>query len=355
MTAIQHDIAALRRRFQELGYLERPTGRMLATFALYVAVGSGAMLAFFAVANLPLRAVALALSTCAFLGAITLAHTASHQATSASRFVNGLLTYVANPVLHGLSARYWIHSHVEVHHPAPNVLGVDQDCDLRPFFVLNEEHLRQGGPLRRLLLPLQGLLLPLMLPLNGINMQKHGWVHLAGEVWRGRGRELSLWLDVACLLVHYALFLALPLAFFSPTVVITFYLARLTLCGTLLFFVLAPGHFPAAAKVIAESEQEAGDFYLRQTAATTNFRTGWLGELLTHGLQYQVEHHLFPSICHIYYDRVSPHVRELCARHGLPYQELSWPRAILDSYLAFVRPKPVCSNVESLREPIAHA
>jgi linoleoyl-CoA desaturase len=350
---VNEDIAELRRQFKELGFYRRPTGRMLATFAAYIAVGVGAMVTFFLIPDLPLRIVALFVSAVSLLASITLAHTASHKAASDSDFVNGLVTYVANPLLHGLSARYWIHSHVQVHHPSPNIVGVDDDCDLRPFFVLNEEHVRQGGTLRRkLLLPLQGLLLPLMLPLNGFNMQKHGWVYLGKLLFRGGAREGSWWLDVSFMLAHLCLFVGIPLLFFPLPLVIAFYAARITLCGILMFFILAPGHFPSDAKVFAESQRDAGDFYLRQCAATTNFRAGRLGELLCNGLQFQVEHHLFPSINHVHYTKVSPHVRAFCARHGLPYQELSWGRAIWDSYVAFVKPKPVYSDIEATRLPI---
>jgi linoleoyl-CoA desaturase len=38
------------------------------------------------------------------------------------------------------------------------------------------------------------------------------------------------------------------------------------------------------------------------------------------GLNYQVEHHLFPRLCHMHYPKIAPIVARVCHRHGLPYK-----------------------------------
>ena len=48
------------------------------------------------------------------------------------------------------------------------------------------------------------------------------------------------------------------------------------------------------------------DFALLQTTASVNFRTGFIGRFVRSGLEYQIEHHLFPNLSHIYYPS-SPH------------------------------------------------
>jgi fatty acid desaturase len=251
-----------------------------------------------------------------------------------------------------MSARYWLYSHVQIHHPAPNIVGIDEDCDLRPSFAINEQHAQPaaGAGKPRFLQRLQWLTLPLLLPFNGFNIQRQAWRRLLRELRDPALRSADAWLDLACMTLHLAVFLVLPMFFFPATSVLAVHLLRFSLIGMALFAVLAPGHFPAEAVCLDQRQRDEGDFYLRQAVATVNFRTGPIGRWLCSGLEYQIEHHMFPSISHVFYRRMSPLVRQLCARHGLPHRQLGWGEAIWKSYLVFLRPKAVSTDVESLRQ-----
>jgi fatty acid desaturase len=67
---------------------------------------------------------------------------------------------------------------------------------------------------------------------------------------------------------------------------------------------------------------------MRQLQGTLNFRTGFIGRRACNGLDFQIEHHLFPNICHVYYPRIAPLVREFCLRNGYPYRCFGWGEAI---------------------------
>ncbi len=269
----------------------------------------------------------------------TAGHTASHRGMSERGFVNELVLHLSYPLLLGLSARYWMWSHVRVHHPAPNHVGIDRDCDLRPMFALNEEHVAERSPLGRRWAAAQGFLLPILLPLNGFGIQIQGV--------RALGRELSTsdrcgrsFLDAALLLAHVGLFVALPCLVLSPATVLTVYALRTSIVGIALFAILAPGHYPADAACVDRGATSL-DFARRQVVTTIDFRTGAVGRMLCNGLEYQIEHHLFPTIHHRHLPEVARRVEAFCGRVGLPYRTLSWSRAIWESYLVFFRPKPV--------------
>ncbi len=67
-----------------------------------------------------------------------------------------------------------------------------------------------------------------------------------------------------------------------------------------------------------------GEFYYRQVAGSANFHTGGDGIDFLHGfLNYQIEHHLFPELSMLAYQRIQPRVREICRRHGVPYVQES--------------------------------
>jgi linoleoyl-CoA desaturase len=58
-------------------------------------------------------------------------------------------------------------------------------------------------------------------------------------------------------------------------------------------------------------------------------------------VEYQIEHHLFPNLCHVYYPKIAPLVHAFCKRNGYPYRTLGWGEAIIKSYAALFHPRPV--------------
>ncbi len=88
------------------------------------------------------------------------------------------------------------------------------------------------------------------------------------------------------------------------------------------FFVIIPNH---AAEDIYRFEQPTkgrGEFYLRQIIGTVNYNTGSDQVDFMHGwLNYQIEHHLFPSIPLNHYQEMQPLVKEICKKHNLPYRQ----------------------------------
>jgi len=67
-------------------------------------------------------------------------------------------------------------------------------------------------------------------------------------------------------------------------------------------------------------EPHSGTFFLRQVLSSANFRTGGdLNDFMHGWLNYQVEHHMWPQLSMLSYQRAQPLVKEICAKHGVPY------------------------------------
>ena len=84
----------------------------------------------------------------------------------------------------------------------------------------------------------------------------------------------------------------------------------------------APG-VTAAAPAGSEEDlagEDRAHWYARQVMGSSNFETGRLGHLLSGHLGFQIEHHLFPNIPAWRYPEMAPRVRDICERHGVPYQ-----------------------------------
>jgi fatty acid desaturase len=71
------------------------------------------------------------------------------------------------------------------------------------------------------------------------------------------------------------------------------------------------------------SRHDEHDFLRRQVLTSRNIRGNWLTDLALGGLNYQIEHHLFPSMPRPSLRRSQPLIREFCHQHGLPYTQAS--------------------------------
>ena len=125
-------LAELRGRIVAEGWARKAPLRVLSELLLNLAIALGCIYIFVANSNPLLRVCAMIVSTAASMGVATNTHISSHYATSEKRWLNDLLTSFGYPVFLGLSASYWWHQHVVLHHPAPNVVGVDADVNLAP-------------------------------------------------------------------------------------------------------------------------------------------------------------------------------------------------------------------------------
>jgi len=105
------------------------------------------------------------------------------------------------------------------------------------------------------------------------------------------------------------------------------------LCNTVLaelvtnlhaFAVVVTNHAGDDLFVFDQPMTDKAEFYRRQVIGSTNFRTGGdLNDFLHGWLNYQIEHHLFPSLPMRQYRLIQPEVRALCLKHGLPYVQQS--------------------------------
>lgn len=330
---------AFREQLAIQGFFRRTPVRSLLELALFIAVTVTGVVIVLATSNPVFQAAAMLLITLASLGVSTLAHTASHNAVSNKPWINKMLTYFGYPFFLQVSATYWRHKHLVVHHPYPNVAGVDDDADLSPFFALTEDEFARASDWRRTLYKYQVAYLPLALVGNAFNIIRNGWVFLIARLLDGKTRRRDHWIDFGSLLLHYGVWVALPMVFLPAIQVLAFNLVRFALMSYGMYAMFAPAHLPAEAAMVRPGF--SGDAVEMQTRTTLNYRTGWLGRLICGGLEYQIEHHLLPSISPAHYPRLSGMVREYCERHGYAYRSFSWRVAIWKSICAFARPKPV--------------
>jgi fatty acid desaturase len=144
---------------------------------------------------------------------------------------------------------------------------------------------------------------------------------------RMRGIDRAWLTDASCLLGHYLLWLVVPSFWFGALPVALFYVGVWLVGGLLLALIFAPAHM--GMPIVTKAATKA-NLWLHQLETTRNMvLPRWLGWFFV-GLDFQVEHHMFPRMPHQCLRRASPVVRSWCARVGAPYHELGYGAAVLD-------------------------
>ena len=224
-------------------------------------------------------------------------------------------------LLIGLSWRWWVDRHNR-HHGHPNEIGVDPDIDIPVFALTSTDALRKRGLLRwlaqrqaHLFMPLESLTWVVFLVLG------------AEFLLRRRPRGWQLELGVA--LSHYFGYAFLLLSFLSLGQAALFFIIHRLVFGLYLGSVAAPNH-----KGMPVVEGGASlDFLHGQIQRSRNVRPNPVTDFLCGGLNYQIEHHLFPTIPRNKLNAARRIVREFCRERAIPYSETSF----LESYREIFR------------------
>ena len=345
-------LAELRREFTRRGWNRRSIWPITLALAIHCTlILAGTILGLWAWASAPpggfvLTAVGILLASVGSLGIGTTTHTSSHYAASAKRGMNEFLTLLGFSVLSGLSATYWWRGHVSGHHTHPNVEGADGSIDFLPLFALTETQVASAtGWRQKYYKSFQPILVPVAMLLLLAHMMATGLAETVKRVLDPKGRRGTHILDLLGMVAHIGLFVGIPLLYAPLSHVLVFYFARLALVSVGLVLLLIPSHFPVETPVMDREEARAIGHCALQTYTTINYNGGLLVHLLSTGLDYQIEHHLFPEISHVYYPRMSPLVQQFCKEQGLPYR--TWPlsTALRESYRVFLEAKPMGINL----------
>jgi fatty acid desaturase len=354
-------VSELNARFHEMGFHRKLTGTILFEGVFMVTLMVGGMVIFFEYQHWLVKAFSLWFSSLGLLAITTNTHTAAHYATSDKRRVNWALQLLGYSFFIGLSATYWQHKHVVVHHPTPNVIGLDDDIDLLPWFALDERTFRAARGLKRWWFEHQWLFVPILINFNALNLLLSSYRFLWRALRNPDERRAVHWVDLSLVVTHFGVFMFLPMLWLPAVSCVAFWIVRYCCAGWAIFIVFAPAHFPAEAIFLSKGNKERAeylrnrDFVLLQCATTCNLRTTWFGNLFCAGTDYQIEHHLFPGISHPHYPKMARYVKQWCEEHGYPYRTVGFIEGFWKSWMTFRYPKPICETEEVCRVMVEQA
>jgi len=243
-------------------------------------------------------------------------HDAAHRQIFSSHRANETTALIMGTLVGGVSLAWWNNKHNK-HHAAPNQIGKDSDIDasIVHFFpppvpprrpILAFLHRNQGWWF-------YGILTVEMLNLHAQSIQ-------ALITRPGMKRR---WTESAMLLVRLGGYVALLFVFLTPGKAAAFIGVQMAVTGVYLGTSFAASHIGMA---ILPHDSRI-DFFRRQVLTSRNVSGGRVASFAMGGLNYQIEHHLFPNMPRPHLHKAVPIVQNYCANKSIEYHEVTILRA----------------------------
>jgi len=308
-------------RVRDAGLLDRRPFYYAAKIALTVAALVAGWVALFAVGDSWVALVIAGWLAMTFTQVVFVGHDAGHQQIFRSRRANRLAGLLVGNLLTGLSFGWWVPKH-NAHHAHPNQVDRDPDIGAGVIAFTPEVAERRRGAGRWLARRQAWLFFPLLL-LEAVALHVTSVQKLIGR------RDRSAAVEAALLVAHTAFYLAVVFWVLSPVRAVAFVALQQAVFGLYLGCTFAPNH---KGMPILGAEDTLS-FARRQVITARNVTGGPFTTFMLGGLNYQIEHHLFPMMPRPNLARAQAMVRAFCAGQDLRYQEDS----LLGSYRQSLR------------------
>jgi fatty acid desaturase len=266
------------------------------------------------------------LGTAVFLAVIFgqlgfLGHDAGHRQVFRTHRANYILGVLCGNLAIGLSCGWWTSKHNR-HHAHPNTEDADPDIMIG-VLAFSGGRARASRGIQRLIFRYQAYLLFPMLLLEGFSLHASSIRAMTRRTCKNRAWEAAL------LGVHAVAYLTAIFLILSPAKAIAFIAVQQGVFGFYLGCSFAPNH--KGMPVLPANDKT--DFLRRQVLTSRNVRGGWFTDFALGGLNYQIEHHLFPSMPRPSLRRSQALIAAFCAERDVPYCETT----LLGSYAQALR------------------
>ena len=310
------DYSALSRQVRQSGLLDRRLRYYTWKITLTAAALAAGWAAFALIGNSWWQLANAAFLAIAFAQLGFLGHDAGHSQVFRTRRANTVLGVACGNLGTGVSHEWWAGKHNR-HHAHPNTEGADPDIAIS-VLAFSGARARGGRGIQRLVFRYQAYLIIPMLFLEAVSLHVSSIRTVIRPGCRNRVWEATL------LGAHFAAYLSAVFLVLPPVKALVFTAVQQGLLGFYLGCSFAPNH--KGMPILPASDKT--DFLRRQVLTSRNVRGGWFTDFALGGLNYQIEHHLFPSMPRPSLRRAQALVVAFCADRGVAYTQTS----LLTSY-----------------------
>jgi linoleoyl-CoA desaturase len=249
-------------------------------------------------------------------------HDGAHGSYSKKVWVNEVMAHSLN--LLGGCSYLWKVKHNNNHHSFTNIEGIDDDIDIQPWIRTNVNQPRKWFHRYQHIywVFFYGLAYLAWVYMKDFTKYFSGKIATTAYKKMSTSQHIIFWTSK---LVYLFIFVVLPIMMVGFVKTLVGYSIMSVVCGLTLSIIFQLAHvvegssFPLPAEGTNRVEE---DWTIHQLATTANFSTrskvmSWFAG----GLNFQVEHHLFPRISHIHYPEINKVVKEVCAQFNVKYME----------------------------------
>lgn len=265
-------------------------------------------------------------------------HDANHGSYSSRKWVNELLGLTLNAL--GGNNFIWKQKHNIVHHTYTNIDGIDDDIAKSPYIRMcrSQPWVRAHR--------LQHLYVPILYAFSSMiwilfqDFEKYFKRKIVDTPLSRmhRADHVIFWVSKAAYVLFYVV---IPIWLMGWWFWLLFFLCLNVALGFTLSIVFQLAHVVEETvfeSLAGDERQIENEWAIHQVRTTANFSPdrpviSWF----VGGLNYQIEHHLFPRICHVHYAALSKLVQAECAAFNLPYNSLPSFHAAVSSHFRFIR------------------
>lgn len=266
--------------------------------------------------------LAVLLGLLAALVGFNIQHDGGHQAYSRSPWRNRLAATALDLI--GASSYLWHWKHAVFHHGFSNIAGHDTDISVGRVLRLEPQQplLRHHRWQHIYIWFLYGLMASRWQLYDDFREVVTGAIG-PHRIPRPRGWELAIFIVGKSLFIGVVL--VLPMLFHPIWKVLLLYAISSYILGLVLSIVFQLAHNTAVSEFPVPPGPDgrmAHSWAVHQVLTTTDFsRRSRVVTWLLGGLNYQIEHHLFPQVCHVHYPALSPIIEATCREHGIVFRE----------------------------------
>ena len=289
-------------------------------------------------------------------------HDGSHFAVSRDWRINWGIQHMYNMYRIFSSPYNWLHQHIIGHHMYTNIHNKDPDLnhennltndikDVAIRYIGNTKwttkHINQENRFfQTVSFGLLSLIIANPLVLTVTNLYNKCVYKIPIQI------KYSILYFIEILFNIYVIFI-LPFQIWSPFYAIKHVIIPFLLLSTIFNVTASVSHLHKDS-----IKGQNKNWYIHQVSTSNNFGTHWPHYYTSIGLNYQIEHHLFPTVNHCHLRDIQPIVKKLCVKHGIPYHHTSGYKEAIMGVYEHIRemgrePAPIVEPPETLKTPEA--
>ncbi len=316
-TATANEYAELKQILKKKGFLEKQPTYYTWRIALLLGLLVLGVAFLFVVNNFWLQLLNAVYLAFVFTQIGLLGHEAGHRQMFNESWKHDLLVLIGGNLIVGMSYAWWLDKH-NAHHSNPNHVDMDPDIEIPFLEFTGTEDLAGMGKFRQFLVKHQAtIFLPALMTVS-LGLQYNSVDFLLHM------RAKYHFLEWILMIAHFALYFAVIFSRFVWWQAIIFIVVHQALTGLYLGSIFAPNH---KGMPVLEKESTM-DFLHRQVLTARNIHANPITDFVYGGLNYQIEHHLFPSMPRNKLKQAQQIIKPFCQAHDISYHETNIPTSL---------------------------